>query len=150
MGLSLVLVGRWVVQAAVRYSLMSPAPGEPDDEFGDLGVDWRSASFCGWWLGPVSGDETSVPTDRRPRVDDKEHLGETAPVGCDSCRVKVSEGHFGAPVGRSVIDHKPCGARVSVSRCFPSFRSGSHCHVDALWSRRPVTGRRTPPGPQSR
>lgn len=53
---------------------------ESDDEFADLGFDWWSAPLSGSWLGPVSGGESSVPSDHRVWSDDEERLGEASAV----------------------------------------------------------------------
>jgi len=51
-----------------------------DEELSEFRVDGRPTGLGGGWLGPVAGDEASVPTDHRRGADDQEHLRETASV----------------------------------------------------------------------
>ncbi|MEI2697467.1 MAG: hypothetical protein V9E94_03620 [Microthrixaceae bacterium] len=70
--------GEFAVDAPVAP--VGVLPGEPEDEFADLGLDRRPTAFRGRWLGPVLGDESAVPADHRRGLDDEEHLCEASTV----------------------------------------------------------------------
>lgn len=54
--------------------------GETDDQLPEFGVDGWPSGFRGWWLGPVAGDETSMPPDDCLGPHDREHVGEASAV----------------------------------------------------------------------
>ena len=46
----------------------------------EFGRSWWPPGSGLWWLGPVAGDEASVPADHGGGFDDQHHLAETAPL----------------------------------------------------------------------
>ena len=63
-----------------RYPQFGLSPARRIGQFSELGVDGWSSWFRGWWLGPVAGDETSMPPDDCFGPHDMEHVGEASAV----------------------------------------------------------------------
>ncbi|CAN5835089.1 hypothetical protein BH23ACT4_BH23ACT4_08330 [soil metagenome] len=69
-----------------RYPQFGLSPARRMVSFSEFGVDGWSSWFRGWWLGPVAGDETSMPPDDGLGPHDMEHVGEASTVQHAGCQ----------------------------------------------------------------
>jgi len=60
-------------------------PGQTEDHPQELGIDGRTTRSGGRWLGPVAGDESSVPGEDRRRAHDQQRPAASGSVhhGCE-------------------------------------------------------------------
>lgn len=79
----------------MKFAVHSPvAPcrvlsGEADDQAPEVGIDGRTARLAGRWLGPVAGDEASVPADHRCRAHDRQRPTTSSLVHEEVSRVRI-------------------------------------------------------------